>query len=357
MKIHHPTSAAVAVSYRAEVIRAGRVIDTRHGKNLIVNAGLNQMANSAYGLEVGIWNSFRVGSGTSPVKRGSGAVTFACSGSGTVTVTASAGFFTASDVGRVLKLNGTGEEITLTAYTSGTVMTGTATGTPSSGNTGSIHYVNDTALANSLVATVPAGSFTTVSKAYSNGVYTMRRTADSGTATAACTVNEIGWFYSSTMTGRVLLAAPIGLQVGDLIRMTLDVTITVDTAAKSVSAGDFSGTSRFWGDTAAAGSFNDLCPNGGIIYLFSSALSLGALNATTTPTAGNLYSIWPTTYSYPSLGVCVSTASLTVTQANGTIAALRCGSWCHNLTAPFVKNNTQTLSLTFTTTFTRTLTN
>lgn len=363
----HAITAGVAVAYTVEIIRDGESVKTVTGKNLVLNGGLNEIGKMSRCIDGttasgnALFGSVKVGSGSGPVKRGSGAVTFDFAGSGTVTVTASAGFFVAGDVGRVLKV-ADGTEITVTAYTSGTVVTGTTTGTPANGQTGSVHYVNDTALSADLSSTVSAGTFSNVSTSFTSatGVFAHRRTADTGTASAGCTVTEMGWLSTGgVMVGRVVLPSPLGLLTGDKVRVTLDITLTVDTAAKAVFAGSFSGNSRFYGEPATGANIGYIGGGNGseTIAVYSAARDLAQVNAVIIPTSGQIGVVAPA-IANPSLGVFTYTATFSTSQGNGTIYAASYGRhWAHNLTTPFVKDNTMTMTLAFTLIFTRTLSN
>lgn len=361
------------VLYRVQVVRAGRVVASRTGKNMVVDGGLNDLGN------LGLFNRSdispgqpfavaRYGNGTGPLKRGSAAVTFTTTGSGTLTVTASAGFFVAGDVGRILKLD-SGEELRITAYTSGTVVTATTlSGSVTQGQPGTVHYVNDYGLSGSSVAGQPLLS--EASRSYNSGTntYTVVRYGDSPAVTAAATISEMGWFTGygnfgvatgvGNMCGRVLLTTPIGVQVGDIVRLTLTINVVMDTSAIAVSAGDFSGTTRFWGDDSSGSFFNNLFF--GAVSAFSGVVNQSLINTTTPNNAvsGFLGSGIVPAPSNPAPGVFVYTASFNVSTGNGTINTFGLsGAWYHKLTTPFAKDSTMTMSVTYTRTFRSSLSN
>jgi hypothetical protein len=215
-----PTQTA-AVHYTLHIIEAdgtARLAQPRK-KNLILDQGLDRLAN-------GDWQScvHRVvcGSGTTPTKRDSGAVTFTRAAA---TVTASAGFFASDDVGRLLKFD-TGEEMYITGYTSSTVVTVGTSGTLAASE-GTVWYVNQTALTAEI-----DGAFTTgTGSAYSAGTWTLGFTATFGVVGATTAIREIGWINNAgphILFGRDLLAgAGVTLLAGQQLRVTIEFSIQI----------------------------------------------------------------------------------------------------------------------------------
>lgn len=362
------TSNNLSIAYRAEVIRAGKVVASREGKNLIVDTGLAKMGEENNGFGFGQYRlieTARFGTSLNPVKRGSGAVTFTTTGSGSVTVTASAGFFVATDVNRILKLN-TGEEIRITGYTSGTVVSGNFTGAITQGEAGAVHYVNDTNLGNPVPGTVPNatfGGYGLITFDPATGILTVTEAADSGAVTADTTITELGWFsyQPKNMVGRVLLpGVGLGVFVGDIVRVTLTANLTLNRDAIPVSAGAFSGTTRLRG--ARADNASNIANEVGrpsSFSLYDAPQDISSVIGTEPVWAGGAISggNWSRDGS-PALGVFDFKWEHSVSQGNGSIASIVWGrAWVHNLTVPFVKNSTMTMTLRVRVTFTRTLTN
>lgn len=349
------TSANLSVKYRAEVIRAGRSVEKREGRNLVVDGGLS-LNTAVSPFSSNFWY-VKYGTSTNPVKRGSAGITFTSTGSaGSVTVTASAGFFINSDVGRILKL-ATGEELRINAFTSGSVVVcSTDADSVTQAQTGAIHYVNDTALGavaadlgTPNIYNIDGGTFD-----YATATLTFQRNCDSSAATSAKTVTEMCWTNSgNVMLGRVLLDAPIGIQVGDIIRLTLTIQLQYDTAAVVCGSGAFAGTSRLWG-----GSNKGIALNG--------PFNLRPRPIVGSPDISTIHNTEPpagvgeapaASYAGLSLGVWDVTITQSVNGANGTFGGFVCGPWVHKLDAPFTKTNTQTLAVTFRVRLTRTLVN
>lgn len=345
------SSANVTVKYRAELVRAGVAVETREGKNLL----LDNFFTFAAGATGSIFNQAQFGTSTNPVKRNSGTITFTSTGSGaSVTVTASAGFFISSDVNRILKLT-TGEELRVTSFTSGTaVVCSTSAGSITQGQVGAIHYVNDTALGAVVSALTSSLSQSNGGFNLSTATQTLTYTTNSPAASSAMTITEMGWIsYNANLTGRVLLDTPLGLQSGDIIRLTLTVQMAFDTTAHTIT-GTYSGTSRFWGASSASG-FTSRWLFSQSMNLYSAAQDLSTIHGTDQPSG---FAGTPQ-FSPSSVGFGVYQASYTfdINTGNGTIAALGFGPWIHNLDTPFTKTNTQTFAVTFQFTITRNLVN
>jgi hypothetical protein len=131
--------------YKFERIRNGKVIESNWSKyHLITDAGLDKVASVAW---LNCVSTPIIGEGVSPtaVRRDSGGITFTQSGT---TLTASAGFFSAADVGRLFKwgTGSTGNEIYITGYTSTSVVTVGTSATVGTPEIGTVWYVNTAAL-------------------------------------------------------------------------------------------------------------------------------------------------------------------------------------------------------------------
>ncbi len=254
MQITAPTQAA-EVHYTVEVLDAdGRVARRLPRKrNLILDQGLNYIAEESWAAA---FPRAAVGTGTTPTKRDSGAITFSRTGS---TVTASAGFFEAADVGRLLKFD-SGEEVRITAFTNATTVTTADSGTIAAAE-GTIWYVNQTGLAAESKRT---GTYSTDSGAngstFLGGVWTHKRTflfpAESGTVV----YREIGWSSFSgagnNLFGRDLLpGVGVTLVAGQQLRVTVELSVAYVPAASAPYASVVAG----WSQPGACGiEFSDI---------------------------------------------------------------------------------------------------
>lgn len=226
---------AAAVHYRVDVIDAatGRLIRRLpRRRNLILDQGLDGIAVRSWAL------AFRyaaVGTGTTPTKRDSGAVTVSRAG---FTLTASAGFFEAADVGRLFKFD-SGEEVRISAYTDSTHVTTSTSGTIAAAE-GTVWYVNQTAL---ITETKRTGTYAqdggSNGSAFSGDTYTHKRTflfaAESGTVT----YREIGWSHDvgsgANLFGRDLLAgAGVTLVAGQQLRVVVELSVAYSPASSVV---------------------------------------------------------------------------------------------------------------------------
>lgn len=217
----------------AQVHYALAVIDAATGRkvsrwnrrrNLILDSGLDRVATMAWAA---IFTHAVIGTGTTPTKRDSGAVTFTRSGA---VVTASAGFFVADDVGRLLKLD-SGEEMYVTAYTSATEVTVSTSGALDASE-GTIWYVNQTGLT---AETKRTNTYDTSGGAngttFAGNAATMKRTFMFSAEAATVTYREIGWSHTATagnnLFGRDLLAgAGVTLTAGQILKVVVELSIT-----------------------------------------------------------------------------------------------------------------------------------
>ena len=164
-------------------------------KNLILDSGLNSVGARTWAES---FTYGAIGTGTNPVERDSGATTFTAAAG---TVTASAGFFEAGDVGRLLRLD-TGEQGYITAFGSTTSVTwnGVDVGV---GQPGTVYYVNRTALQTEVKRTntyrTSSGDNGTTWNAV-NAEYTFARTYLFTAEVGAVTYREVGWSWGSGAT-------------------------------------------------------------------------------------------------------------------------------------------------------------
>lgn len=232
-----------AVRYTVAVIDAdGRVVSQRGPKrNLILDSGLNALASTSWTDQ---FQTAHVGTGTTPTKRDSGAVTFTRTGS---TVTASAGFFEAADVGRLLRFD-TGEEVRITAYSDAQTVT-TADSGSIAASEGTVWYVNQTALiSQSKTTSTYATTGGANGSSFASGVWTHKRTFLFSAEAGSVTYREIGWSASGgSLFGRDLLAGVgVSLIAGQQLRVTVELSVTysqlVSTAFGDVGSGGFATT-------------------------------------------------------------------------------------------------------------------
>ncbi len=197
-------------------------------KNLILNNGMDRVALAAwcdcftYGI---------AGNGTTPTNRSSSEVTASQSGT-TVTATSGSFTFTSGDVGNMIKWS-TNEEARITAFTSGTSVEVTPSQSVA-GATFVVYHTNQTSLAGELkrTATYLAGSpycQTDVDLVY--GIVKNRRTYDftAETGTVSYTEVGVGWAASGggTTFSRILLADAVVVNSGQQLRLVYELQITM----------------------------------------------------------------------------------------------------------------------------------
>lgn len=203
------------------------------GHNLINDGGMDLVASNRW---ANLTKYGHYGSGTNVNKRDSGAVTLSRTGT---TVTASASFFLAADPDRIIKWD-SGEEAYIASFTSDTEVETVDSGTIAA-DTGSVHYVDETALQTEIQRTsslsADGGANGT---SYSTGVLTFKRTFLFSAASGTESVNELGWgpANSTTVFGRVVLGSTVTL----LDTQQLELEVNLD-----LSLPNTSGTTAFSG--------------------------------------------------------------------------------------------------------------
>ena len=227
--------ADAAVHYKTAAINPDGSVAWERGfkKNLILDNGLNMVATTAW---VGCFANCAVGTGTNPTKRDSGAITFSRAGT---TITASAGFFSAGDVGRLLKWD-TGEEVYITGFTSTTVVSSTTSGTIASAE-GTVWYVNDTALQTETARTANYSTDAGDNQStYSNPTLTHKRTFLFPAVGAGVTYNEIGWSNSASaganLFGRDIIPGGDTLLTGQQYKVVVTLLITLSPVTSTAVA-------------------------------------------------------------------------------------------------------------------------
>lgn len=203
------------VRFELEVIRNGKAIKKVEGKNLILDSGLDKWASVR---TTRLTRYLAVGTGTAPTQRDSSTTTASQSGN---TVTASASFFEAADVGRLLKYD-SGEEYYITGYTNATTVTVDTSNTVAASEF-TVWYVDDTTLETEFTR---ISTFRTESgdnqSSESAGVVTHKRTHLSNAFGSAQNIRELGWTNDSslgTLFNRVLLGSAVAVGAGDQLKV------------------------------------------------------------------------------------------------------------------------------------------
>lgn len=284
--------------YRAGFIRSGRRFLGAWKNNLILDSGLNKAGTAVW---ANCFTHCLFGSQVAPdpVRRDSGATTFSRAGT---TITASAGFFEAADVGRLLKWD-SGEEVYISAFTSPTEVSSVASGTIAA-DAGTVWYVNQTALQTLLQATSTydnSGGANGTSDAVN--VRTFKRTFIGTAVGAPVTLTEIGFSNSgsnSAIFDRDVLSGGVPLIAGDIPLAVAELVLTfgpaVATAVGNVATGyDSSGDLLLCllSDMGTVDSAGNSTGNGGLDntslgnFLVATAnFSLPAFGVGQTPPAG-----------------------------------------------------------------------
>lgn len=242
-KIRVRLHTSAAVRYKTRILNAdGTVFSERPWKNnLILDAGLDSVAAQSW---VGQFEFCAVGTATTPVKRDSGSTTFSRS---LDQVTASAGFFEAADVGRLLKFD-TGEEMYVTVFTSPLLVTVATSGTIAAAQ-GTVWYVNQTGLTTESQRTGTTSGGPSMNKStFAGATWTHQRQFLFPAVGANVTYHEIGWSKSggagANLFGRDLIPGGgdsllTGQQYQVIVTLILTLSPAVPTAAPNVGTGGF----------------------------------------------------------------------------------------------------------------------
>jgi len=391
----------LGVEYQTQIINAdGTIAKSNKPKhNLILDAGMDLVATLPF---ADLFTHCVLGTGTKPVVRDSGAITFDFDG--TVTVTASAGFFEAQDNGRIIKFD-SGEEFRITAYVSATELT---VSNPLSigaitGESGAIHYVNEithqTETKRSNTYSTETGDNGT---SFAVDTITFKRTFLFTAEVAPITYREIGWSNSGTagaqLFGRDLIpgigdSLAAGQQYKVVVRLKVKLSPTTPATVSDVGNNGFNtaGTAAFqylWFQTNVASggsSFVQVVENGAKVQnaqnrsldpalttqLFVSTTQITLIGATdgstrmdipASPAAINLSNSAYTPGSYTRN----KSTTFSVSQFNGNIGSLvlvgggdgsKQRSWVIRFDSVQSKASTHTLGLTFRFSWGRTLNN
>lgn len=213
-------------------------------KNLILDQGLDQVAAYTWA------DCFRycaIGLDPDPTRRDSGVITVSRSGT---TLTASAGFFESGDVGRIFKFD-SGETMYITAYTDTQHVTVDTSGTIAA-DSGTVWYVNDTALANEAARTNTVGLDSGDNgSSFSVDTITHKRTFIFPPVGSNTLFREIGWSplasAGANLFGRDVIPGGgdflvTGQQYKVVVRLILTLSPSAITAQSNVGTGSFDTT-------------------------------------------------------------------------------------------------------------------
>lgn len=206
-------------------------------RNLLTDAGLDLIGN-ANKHPLDLIKQVSIGTGDTPTKRDSGATTFAASAG---LISASAGFFEAGDVGRLLKWD-SGPEKYITGYNSPTQVT-YAGGPDVAAAPGMVWYVNRQSLHtlhSNFTTLAKAGDAAYNGSSAAGSTVTHKRTMVSDAFVAPAVIKELGWgpVGGATLFGLDLLPAPIAIGVGKQLRVRLSLEQTLPDITQVVAAAD-----------------------------------------------------------------------------------------------------------------------
>ena len=382
------------VRYRRELVNGygRRVWRSNWSRNLILDSGLEFVAGYAWAQ---CFCYLALGTTTNPTKRDSGSITFTRTWN---VVTASAGFFTAGDVGRLLKFD-SGAEMKITAFTDSQTVTVSSSGTLGVSE-GTVWYVNDTGHGAEFLRTNSVSTSTgDCASTFLTDTWTHQRTFLTPVFGTSQTVKEIGWAPAAagSLFGRDLVSGggdyvPAGMRYKVIVQLScrysptsstdagdvgtggivttgahglefcLPCTVTGNGSTVSLDGGSSAGYSRFL-EPSGSNYFNvSLCTATTAIQPISAATGTAATGAVG---AANL---WPSAYVSGSFR---RDFSCTFAENTGNSAAIRsihiCNEysytgngrayWRQVFSAAQTKDNLHTLSLTWSMTWGRTLTN
>lgn len=207
------------VRFQTEVIDRGIIVKrSEPSRNLVLDTGLDMTAGIAYAQAT---NFLALGTSSNPTKRDSGLTTIRRTGNAVI---ASADFFVAGDVGRLVKLD-SGAEFYLTAVADATHATARTEG-ENAASEATVWYVNDTGHgAEFLRINSYAQDAGSNQSTFTAGAWTHRRTFLSAPFSVGKLVTEVGWSPSSSgaLYGRALV--PGG---GDYVAAGQQYKVTVD---------------------------------------------------------------------------------------------------------------------------------
>lgn len=240
-----------------------KVVDSKTGlikrdcgwqKNLILNAGFEGLASysgpalTTYGV---------CGTGTTPTQDDSGTTTAAQSGT-TVTLTGGSYVFPADCAGSIIKWDAPGgEEARIVSYTSGTQVTVQNTATVSDALF-TVYRAGQTLLSAEISPTkrtnnyLPGTGNSETTWTAASGIQKNRRTYDFAAETGSVTYTEVGVArlitVNTTLFARVLLASPLSLVSGDVLRLVYEMQFNLTPYEPRAAAPTVTGWGTIDGD-------------------------------------------------------------------------------------------------------------
>jgi hypothetical protein len=223
-----------SVSYKLQVLRGNRIVkETPFRPYLITDAALDNVASTSW-LELLTTPILGENATPTPVRRDGGAVTFTQAGN---TLTASASFFSAADVGRLFKwgTGAGGNEIYITGYTDNQNVTVGGAPASVSSTVGTVWYVNTAALLTPITGltwtkeTGSAYNYSSCATAGAIATVTHHTTFISSAFGSAKTLTEIAFNSSDTNTDvndRDVISPSVSLLSGDQARVILEVQVS-----------------------------------------------------------------------------------------------------------------------------------
>jgi len=378
-----------ALQYKIGILRNGEIIHERpYRPHMITDAGLDAVGTSSWATMLTTCILGTSGSPT-PIRRDDVSVTFTQSGT---TLTASAPFFLAADVGRLFKwgTGSAGVEVYITGYTSSTVVTVAVSATVSTPDNGTVWYVNTAALITPIAGLTftrqagGGGTGTTYVVSGNKCTVTMTCVNVSSALASPATVTEIAINQNTTNSNvfdRDLISPPVALLAGDqavvTIQLIMDWSPVTPQAVANVATG-YSSAGNIQIESLEAGTGAGLKVidssgnvSGGNVFDPASSGSIGTLasiSALAAFTATGFQGGLTFTNGYSLAGYGTGTyyrdmsLTLTISQGNGTIQGLSLNNGARRLvtillTTPFTKLSTQTLSFTWRKSWARVLTN
>lgn len=253
MNLHNKLS----VEFRTQILENGKIVKAGcRTRNLILDSGMVSINSRSFLSQI---SYCALGDGTKPTKRDSGATTVSISSE---TATASANFFEASDVGRILKLD-SGQEVKIDGFTSETSVSVTGADDDASSEF-TIWSVNETSHENEIVrtnSTLGGENSNTVE----SDVVVFKRVFIFPEEVASQTYREIGWSWGSGSTdlfGRALIpGGGDSISAGQQYKVEVKLRVTpgplLQTAVPDVSGGNFDTTGQMiLGNTALFNGFH-----------------------------------------------------------------------------------------------------
>jgi hypothetical protein len=220
--------------------------------NLILNNGLNEVYNRYW---CNLFTYAIAGTGTTPTSVDSDTTNASQSGT---TVTADASFFSSLDVGNVIKWDSS-EEAFITAFVSATQVTVSASATVASGpfvmyNTNQTGLVNEQKRTTTYLTGAPNCQTTQTGTEFQN-----RRTYDFTAETGTVNYTEIGFGWASgganTTFSRILLGGPIEVLNGQQLRVVYELRVSYTPLTPQPKSAVING----WPISPATGTDGDEC--------------------------------------------------------------------------------------------------